>query len=82
VLVGVVEGGKGRLRMRTGYVIWSIERAAAASSPHIMSFKTKSWPSRSSLRRMGRPTIEGYWCSGKFCVLVRMRGGVVARGGE
>ena len=50
---------------RTGYVICSIDRAAAASSPHIMSLTTIS-PDRSSERNMGRPTMDGYWCSGKF----------------
>lgn len=51
---------------RTGYVICSIDLAAAASSPHMMSF-TMMPPSRSSDRRIGRPTMEGYWWSGKFC---------------
>jgi hypothetical protein len=39
-------------------VICNIERAAAASSPHMMSLTTMS-PSRSSERKMGRPTMEG-----------------------
>ena len=49
----------------TGYVICNIDRAAAASSPHMISLTTMS-PDRSSDRRIGRPTIEGYECSGKF----------------
>jgi hypothetical protein len=32
----------------------------------MISLRTKSAPSRSSLRSIGRPTMEGYWCSGKF----------------
>ena len=51
--------------LRTGYVICNIERAAAASSPHMISLTTMS-PARSSERRIGRPTMEGYECSGKF----------------
>ena len=42
-----------------------MDLAAAASSPHIISLTTMS-PACSSVRRMGRPTIEGNWCSGKF----------------
>lgn len=41
-------------------------RAAAASSPHIMSLMTRPSLPFSSDRRMGRPTMEGYWNSGKF----------------
>ena len=53
--------------MHTGYVICNIDRAAAASSPHMISLTTIS-PDISSDRRIGRPTMEGNWCSGKFCV--------------
>ena len=49
----------------TGYVICSIDLAAAASSPHMISLTTMS-PLRSSDRRIGRPTMEGYEYSGKF----------------
>ena len=52
-------------RQHTGYVICNIDRAAAASSPHMISLTTIS-PARSSERKMGRPTMEGYECSGKF----------------
>lgn len=52
-----------------GYEICSMVRAAEASSPHMMSLICK--PSMlspfSSVRRIGRPTMEGNWCSGKFC---------------
>jgi hypothetical protein len=41
-------------------------RAAAASSPHMMSLMTRPSLPFSSDRRMGRPTMEGYWNSGKF----------------
>ena len=57
--------GPGISYWHTGYVICNIDRAAAASSPHIISLTTMS-PDRSSDRRIGRPTIEGYECSGKF----------------
>lgn len=44
----------------------------------MMSFSCISRPSRSSERRIGRPTIEGYWWSGKFCgvgtMVSRLRG--------
>ena len=53
------------LLLHTGYVICNIDRAAAASSPHMISLTTMS-PDRSSDRRIGRPTIDGYECSGKF----------------
>jgi hypothetical protein len=49
-----------------GYETWSIVRAAAASSPHMMSLMTRPSFPFSSDRRIGRPTIEGYWNSGKF----------------
>jgi len=52
---------------RTGYVICNIDRAAAASSPHMISLSTTPSGACSSVRRMGRPTMEGYWWSGKFC---------------
>lgn len=41
-------------------------RAAAASSPHMMSLMTRPSLPFSSDRRMGLPTMEGYWNSGKF----------------
>jgi len=67
----LIQGDVGRASLRvwiphTGYVICNIDLAAAASSPHIISLTTIS-PDRSSDRRMGRPTIDGYWYSGKFC---------------
>eukprot|EP01113_Clastostelium_recurvatum_P042547 TRINITY_DN68_c0_g3_i4.p1 TRINITY_DN68_c0_g3~~TRINITY_DN68_c0_g3_i4.p1 ORF type:complete len:494 (-),score=149.64 TRINITY_DN68_c0_g3_i4:365-1846(-) len=41
-----------------GYVIWSMERSLAASSPTMMSF-ISTFSTFSSERRMGRPTMEG-----------------------
>lgn len=52
-----------------GYAIWSIERAAAASSPTMMSFKRVVFPAKSldsSERRIGRPTTAGKMASGKL----------------
>jgi len=49
-----------------------MDLAAAASSPHIMSLTTIS-PARSSDRKIGLPTMEGNWCSGKFWAEVQQQ---------
>ena len=56
-------------------------RAAAASSPHIMSLMTSPSLPFSSDRRIGRPTMEGYWNSGKFWRRERGLGGGLVRNG-
>lgn len=54
-------------------------RAAAASSPHMISLMTRPSFPFSSDRRIGRPTMEGNWNSGKFWRSGMLVGGIAVR---